>query len=66
MMKPCLLCLWSFIVTYTDRIPDGILNINIFKFCIGASIGEVKLKFSFRMKILRYPPNITDGFSSYW
>jgi hypothetical protein len=58
-MKPCLLCTWSFIIGFIDKITDEILNINIFKIFID----EVKLKFSVHMKLLKFPPNIIDNFS---
>jgi hypothetical protein len=53
-MKPRLICPWSFILGFTDRI----LNINIFKISIGDSTCEVKLKFSIRTKKFQKPLQI--------
>ena len=50
-MKPCLLCLWSFMLHFIDII----LNINIFKISVGDSVCEVKLKFSIRKKNFKNP-----------
>jgi hypothetical protein len=50
-----MLCSWSFILGFTEGIPDRILNINIFKIFVGDSICEVKVKFSICMKFFRNP-----------
>jgi len=44
-MKPRLLCPWFFILGFFEEIPDGILNINIFKIFIGDSVCEGKVKY---------------------
>jgi hypothetical protein len=56
-MKLRLLCMWSFILGFTDKIPYGILNISIFKFSAGDFVCEVKLKFSIRTKNFRKASN---------
>jgi hypothetical protein len=58
-MKPRMLCSWSFILGFINRKTERILNINIFKIFIGDFVYEVKLKFSFTIKIFRNPPNTT-------
>jgi hypothetical protein len=51
-MKPRLLCPWFFILGFIEEIPDGILNINIFKFFIGDSVCEGKVKYYWWLFIL--------------
>ena len=53
-----MLCSWSFILGFTEGIPDRILNINIFKIFVGDSICEVKVKFSICMKFFQKPLQI--------
>jgi hypothetical protein len=54
-MKPRLLCSWSFILGFSDGIPNRILNIKIFKISVGDFVCEIKLKFSIRTKKFRNP-----------
>jgi len=54
-MNPHMLCPWSFILGFTEKIPDEILNINIFKIFIGDSVCYVKVKFSIHTKNFKNP-----------
>lgn len=61
-MEPCLLCLWSFILGFTNEMTNKILHFNISKIFINDFVCKVKLKFLFCTKIFRNPPNTTNIF----
>ena len=61
-MEPCLLCLWSFILGFTNEMTNKILHFNISKIFINDFVCKVKLKFLFCTKIFRNPLNTTNIF----